>query len=92
MARLLNPYQIAQAIRALDSRLLAIKFEEKDGQRRLIYHYEVAGRVEPFYVLLKGEPIASIAPLYPEAASYETELQQRYGIEFNPTPLCHDGW
>lgn len=84
MAHPLNPHKIAQTIRSLDSRLLAIELDENDGQPRLVYRYEVAGRIEPFYIPITTLPVDSIAELYPEALAYEKELSECYGIEFHP--------
>jgi len=84
MVHLLNPYTIAQAIHALDSRLLAIELDKHNDQARLIYRYEVAGRIEPFYVVLTSEPVDSIVTLYPAAQPFEEALHHCYGIEFRP--------
>ncbi|MCB0186479.1 MAG: hypothetical protein KDE31_19560 [Caldilineaceae bacterium] len=83
MNRFLSPYTIAQAIRALDSRLLAIELEETNGHCRLVYRYAVAGTVENFYTLLTGDSVHSIAALYPQAEPFEEQLCLRYGIHFH---------
>ncbi|MEZ4675309.1 MAG: hypothetical protein R2932_13815 [Caldilineaceae bacterium] len=86
MNRLLTPYVIAQTIRSLDSRLVTIKFEEVTGKCRLVYCYEVAGRIEHFYIPLTGSPVDSITALYPQAQMLEEQLHLTYGIQFRPCP------
>jgi len=87
VTHLLNPYNISQAIRAMDSHLLSIEIDETDEPYTLIYIYEVAGKRQPFRVPLTGKPaVDSIVALYPEARRYEAELHRRYGIEF----LAHE--
>ena len=84
MVHYLNPYELAQMIRALDTRLVAIEFKNEEGQRKLIYRYEVAGRIELFDVLLVGNQMDSIAALYPEAQRFEEAIQRCHGIQFQP--------
>lgn len=85
MRHYLNPYELAQLIRALDTRLVAIEFKNEEGQRKLIYRYEVAGRIELFDVFLVGNQMDSIAALYPEAHRFEEAIQRCYGIQFLPS-------
>ena len=78
----LSPYQVAQMIRALDSRLLGIEGESQGAVVRLIYSFAVAGGIQHFRVNVRGETVPSIAALYPAARTFETALAQRLGLVF----------
>jgi hypothetical protein len=51
----------------------------------LVYTFDVAGDVQPFHLPITGEPIESIADLYPNADRFEQELC-RIGLRFQPPP------
>ena len=63
----LSPYQIAQMIRALDSRLLGIEGENQGAVVRLIYSFAIAGGIQHFRVNVRGDTVPSIAAIYPAA-------------------------
>jgi hypothetical protein len=79
----LSPRALAQLIRGLDSRLTAITCEQRDGEKLLIYTFDVAGKVQSFHMPLTPAAIESIADLYPDAAAHEQELS-RLGLLFHP--------
>lgn len=84
LLRQLTPHQIAEMIRALDSRLDSIEYDDSAGEPVLIYRFELAGRQEEFVVSAATGPLTSVADLYPEAGACERELQHRFGLEFRP--------
>ncbi|MFN8467102.1 MAG: hypothetical protein U0X20_16220 [Caldilineaceae bacterium] len=79
----LSPYQVAQMIRALDSRLIGIEGETQGAVVRLIYSFAVAGGTQHFRVNVRGPAVPSIAALYPAAQSFEAALAQRLGLVFH---------
>jgi hypothetical protein len=81
--------QVASLIRGIDSRLVSIDFIENASEPMLVYTFEVAGKRQPFRIALSSTPIASIADLYPEAASQEQGLHHRFGLVFQP-PSAED--
>jgi hypothetical protein len=79
----LSPYQIAQMIRALDSRLLGIEGENQGAVVRLIYSFAIAGGIQHFRVNVRGDTVPSIAAIYPAARLFEAALAQRLGLVFH---------
>jgi len=79
----ISPREIAQLIRALDSKLAGIEYDDGGGAPVLVYSFEVAGRRETFVVPAKPGPLVSIGDLYPDAAARERELEARYGLTFH---------
>ena len=84
LLRQLTPRQIAEMIRALDSRLDSIEYDDSGGEPVLIYRFELAGRQEEFVVSAAGGQLTSVADLYPEADAREREIHRRFGLEFRP--------
>ena len=79
----LSPFQVAQMIRALDSRLIGIAEDAVQGEElALVYSFAVAGRIQRFHISITGTAVPSIAALYPAAQGFEDELEQRLGLVF----------
>ncbi len=79
----LSPFQVAQMIRALDSRLIGIEEDAVQGEElALVYSFAVAGRIQRFHISITGAAIPSIAALYPAAQGFENDLEQRLGLVF----------
>ena len=68
--RTVTPHQIAQMIRALDSRLAGIEDDECAGEPALVYHVEMAGGRQAFALASASSLLTSIVDLYPEADTY----------------------
>lgn len=71
-------------IRDLDSQLIDITAVHEDEEEARVYTFLVAGQSQQFCIRLTGEPMPSIADLYPAAQSFEEELQRRQGLVFVP--------
>ncbi|MBK9713957.1 MAG: NADH-quinone oxidoreductase subunit C [Kouleothrix sp.] len=81
--RELSARQLAGLIRALDSRLLGIAYDDSAGEPALVYSFEVAGKIQRFSLAVRPEGLTSIADLYPAAAAYERELAGWLGLAFH---------
>lgn len=79
-----SPWQVASLIRALDSRLVRIDYDDHAGEPILQYHFEVAGKTQTFPITVKPETLISIGDLYAEAVAYEQDLSNRLGLVFRP--------
>ena len=80
--RSVTPHQIAEMIRGLDSRLAGIEYDERAGEPVLVYRFEMAGGRQAFALAAAPGLLTSIADLYPEADTYEREIERRYGLRF----------
>ena len=72
----LTPRHVAQTIYGLRGRLVSLVYTDHNGQRALVYTFEVAGKVESFRTAVVPEELESISDLYPEAAVLEHALGQ----------------
>ena len=79
----LSPFQVAQMIRALDSRLIGIEADAVQGEElALVYSFAVAGRIQRFHISVSSAAVPSIAALYPAAEEFEVALERRLGVVF----------
>ena len=78
-----SPRQIALMIRSLDSKLVRIELDDREGARALMYTFELAGERQTFRVAANSPTLPSIADLYPEAIPHERALAQQLGLQFH---------